>query len=206
MPRPRCPRCERPLTHCLCATLPELASRTRVLILQAPGEAGHALNTGKLAALALANATRVVGEEFDPALWQDGPAYLLFPGEGAQMAGPQLDQGSSLLLVVPDATWRGARTMLARNPALAALPRLTLVEPGEGRYRVRHADLPGALSTIEAIAAALNALEASRQFDALLAPLDEMVRQQITAMGEARYQEHHVRREGSRRVKQGGDK
>ena len=51
MSRPQCPRCLRPTTHCLCALIPSLDSRTRVLLLQHPSEVSHALNTARLAAL-----------------------------------------------------------------------------------------------------------------------------------------------------------
>ena len=45
MPRASCPRCERPLSTCLCATLPvpPLAHRTELLILQHPAEAAVVL-------------------------------------------------------------------------------------------------------------------------------------------------------------------
>ncbi|MFU2071577.1 DTW domain-containing protein, partial [Bordetella hinzii] len=84
----------------------------------------------------------------------------------------------------------------------SALPRLGLPAQGPGRYRVRHADLPGALSTLEAVAAALNALESTDRFDALLAPLERLVQGQIDGMGRARYEAHHLRREGSRARKE----
>ena len=64
MPRPQCPGCKRPLDHCLCALIPSLPSRTRVLILQHPSEASHALNTARLAAAGLGNAQLLVGEVF----------------------------------------------------------------------------------------------------------------------------------------------
>ena len=201
MSRPVCGRCERPLSHCLCAVVPKLYSDTRVLILQDPREAGHALNTARLAWLGLARAQRVVADQFDPVLWQQPgwAAYLLFPGEQAQVVGPAVAGAPGRLLVVPDATWRRARAMVARHPELAALPRLSLPGVPQGRYRVRHADLPGALSTVEAVAAALNGLEASTRYDALLEPLERLVQGQIEAMGQARYEAHHVRREGARR-------
>ena len=86
MSRARCERCARPLKHCLCHLIPRLSSRTRVLILQHPDEAGHALNTARLAALGLENAELQVGEvfadlHFDPVY----RACLLFPGETAQV-------------------------------------------------------------------------------------------------------------------------
>lgn len=203
--RPMCERCRRPLAHCLCASIPSLDSRTRVVVLQHPEESRHALNTARLAVLGLRNAVLHVGRRFDAALWNDG-AYetcLLFPGEGARVLMPSRHGVAGaptrpLLLVVPDGTWRHARQLLAAHPDLAALPRVTLPAGTTTRYRVRHAADAAALSTIEAIVAALEALEAPRSFAALLAPFEALVAGQIAAMGEDRYQRHHVRREGSR--------
>ena len=197
MPRPHCPRCARPAAHCLCALIPSLPSRTRVLILQHPSEVKHALNTARLAALGLSNAQLLVGEVFDslPALLQP-PGYracLLFPGEQAQALVPFVDQCSDvpLLLVVPDGTWRKARKLLHLNPLLANLPRVTLALGLQSRYRLRKAPMPGALSTLEAIVTALNELETPTRFDALLAPFEALIDGQIEAMGEHTYQRNH---------------
>ena len=65
MSRARCERCLRPESHCLCALIPQLDSRTRVLLLQHPSEVNHALNTARLAALGLTNAELRVGEVFE---------------------------------------------------------------------------------------------------------------------------------------------
>ena len=43
MSRPVCLRCKRPESHCLCALIPALLPRTRVVVLQHPSEARHAL-------------------------------------------------------------------------------------------------------------------------------------------------------------------
>ncbi len=86
MPRIRCERCARPASHCLCALIPSLPSRTRVLVLQHPSEVGHALNTAGLAVLGLCNAELRVGERFAEETWRV-PGYracLLFPGEQAR--------------------------------------------------------------------------------------------------------------------------
>lgn len=197
MPRPHCPRCARPAARCLCALIPSLPSRTRVLILQHPSEVKHALNTARLAALGLSNAQLLVGEVFDslPALLQP-PGYracLLFPGEEAQALVPFVDQCSDvpLLLVVPDGTWRKARKLLHLNPLLANLPRVTLALGLQSRYRLRKAPMPGALSTLEAIVTALNELETPTRFDALLAPFEALIDGQIEAMGQHIYQRNH---------------
>ncbi|MFF7707948.1 DTW domain-containing protein [Pseudomonas sp. NPDC007930] len=190
--RPRCERCRRPAGHCLCGLIPQLASRTRVLVLQHPSEADHALNTGRLAVLGLANAALQVGEQFEPALWQQAgySPCVLFPGEGAL---PLAAGGPPRLLIVPDGTWRKARKLLHLNPALAALPRVSLGEAGASNYRLRKAPGPGALATIEAVTQALETLEAPASYQALLRPFEALIEGQINAMGAATYARNHQR-------------
>lgn len=199
MSRPHCPRCCRPLDHCLCALIPRLSSRTRVLILQHPSEVRHALNTARLAALGLSNAELRVGEVFEelPELLEQ-PGYracLLFPADDAQPLSAFAAHGElpPALLVVPDGTWRKARKLLHLNPALAALPRVTLPSGLPSRYRLRKAPEAGALSTIEAIVSALDVLEAPARFDALLKPFDALIEGQIAAMGEQTFRRNHLR-------------
>jgi len=201
MSRAQCARCLRPETHCLCALIPHLDSRTRVLILQHPSEVNHALNTARLAALGLNNAELIVGEVFDdlPALLSP-PGYqarLLFPADDAQPLEAYRSEGgeagsTSMLLVVPDGTWRKARKLLHLNPLLAALPRVTLAQAVPSRYRLRKAPGPGALSTVEAIVQALQTLEAPKTFEALLRPFEALIDGQIAAMGEDTYQRNHL--------------
>lgn len=203
MSRPQCPRCLRPQSHCLCPLIPSLDSRTRVLLLQHPSEVNHALNTARLAALGLANAELIVGEIFEdlPALL-NRPGYqarLLFPADDAQPLQAYRESDQPLLLVVPDGTWRKARKLLHLNPALAALPRVSLAEGMASRYRLRKAPGEGALSTIEAIAAALDELEAPRTHEALLKPFDALIEGQIAAMGEDTYRRNHLSQERRRR-------
>ncbi|MBC9000173.1 DTW domain-containing protein [Pseudomonas sp. N40(2020)] len=196
MSRPQCPRCLRPQTHCLCALIPSLDSRTRVLLLQHPSEVNHALNTARLAALGLTNAELIVGEVFEdlPTLL-NRPGYqarLLFPADDAQPVQAYGESEQPLLLVVPDGTWRKARKMLHLNPLLAALPRVTLAEGGVSRYRLRKAPGPGALSTLEAIVQALQTLEAPVSFEPLLRPFEALIDGQIAAMGEEVFQRNHA--------------
>jgi DTW domain-containing protein len=201
MSRAQCARCLRPETHCLCALIPQLDSRTRVLILQHPSEVNHALNTARLAALGLNNAELIVGEVFDDLRALLNPpgyqARLLFPADDAQPLEAYRSEGGeagspSMLLVVPDGTWRKARKLLHLNPLLAALPRVTLAQAVPSRYRLRKAPGPGALSTVEAIVQALQTLEAPKTFEALLRPFEALIDGQIAAMGEDTYQRNHL--------------
>ena len=198
MSRPLCLRCKRPESHCLCALIPALSPRTRVVVLQHPGEARHALNTARLAVLGLQGARRLVGERFQHEQWAE-PGYapcVLFPGEGAEVLIPgcAAATGGPVQLIVPDGTWTHARKLLHINPQLAALPRVMLPPGLATRYRVRHADIPGALSTIEAVTHALNALEAPRTFDELLRPFEALIDGQIAGMGADLYARHHLNR------------
>ncbi|MFY2088960.1 tRNA-uridine aminocarboxypropyltransferase [Achromobacter xylosoxidans] len=198
MSRPVCLRCKRPESHCLCALIPALLPRTRVVVLQHPSEARHALNTARLAVLGLDGARRLVGERFQHEQWAE-PGYapcVLFPGEGAEVLSPgcAAATGGPVQLIVPDGTWTHARKLLHINPQLAALPRVMLPAGLATRYRVRHADIPGALSTIEAVTHALNALEAPHNFDELLRPFEALIDGQIAGMGADLYARHHLNR------------
>lgn len=154
MPRAVCPRCERPAVTCLCATLPSpLAVRTELLILQHPAEAGHAKNTAAFLTLGLSPAARLLrGERFDPALAGSG-TVLLYPGEGDPAPPHSVER-----LILLDGNWRQSRRLLAANPWLATLPRLSL-PPQAGHYAIRRAHRPGQLSTFEAGMHALALLE-----------------------------------------------
>ncbi len=195
MSRSQCARCLRPATHCLCSLIPQLDSRTRVLLLQHPSEVNHALNTARLAALGLNNAELIVGEVFeDLPVLLNPPGYqarLLFPADDAQPLQAYTPSDQPLLLVVPDGTWRKARKLLHLNPLLAALPRVTLAEGAVSRYRLRKAPGPGALSTVEAIVQALQTLEAPTSFEPLLRPFEALIEGQIAAMGEEVFQKNH---------------
>ncbi|MCE4557458.1 tRNA-uridine aminocarboxypropyltransferase [Roseateles cellulosilyticus] len=180
MTRPACRRCGRPTRTCLCATLPPpLAHRTELLILQHPAEAGHAKNTAALLTLGLQRARLLCGEVFDASVAAGG-AVLLYPGDGPAPSGPV---GQLVLL---DGTWRQSRRLLAANPWLAGLPRLSL-PPQPGRYALRRAHRPGQLSTLESGLLALTTLEGSpERFAPLWAAFHAFVHAGLSRRGETR--------------------
>jgi len=194
--RQRCQRCTRPLAQCLCSLIPNLPSQTRILLLQHPDEAKHALNTARFVSLGLQNAELIIAETIDDLQqYLQLPGYracVLFPGEDAQeLAAYQVNE-LPLLLVVPDGTWRKARKILHCNPLLAALPRVTLPEGLRSRYRLRKAPIAESLATVEAVSYALTILEPNSDFSSLLRPFDALIEGQIQAMGAEVYQRNHV--------------
>ncbi len=178
--RPTCLRCLRPQAFCVCEGLGPIPSRTRVLLLQHPREARLAICSAWLTRVALENAELHRGIRFgsDPriaALVAEPGAALLFPGEGATavdaLAGPP-----PRTLIVVDGTWLQAEKMLAVNPAIAALPRLTLSGHESGYGELRREPAEGHLSTLEAVAHALGALEGDR---ARFAPMIDAFRRMV---------------------------
>jgi DTW domain-containing protein YfiP len=135
--RPRCQRCNLPPHLCLCAELPRVETRTRFLLLQHVAETRKKSNTGRVAALALANATLFTygapADSFDPALLSEPGTWLLFPdGPPAPPDAPAPRQ-----LVVLDGSWSQARRMTQRLPVLRTLPRLVLPPLAPGMLRLR---------------------------------------------------------------------
>ena len=74
-------------------------------------------------------------------------------------SGDNLINTSSLRLWVLDATWRKSRKMLYLNPALQAMPRLSLQHCPPSIYKIRKAHSENQLSTLEASCYALQQLE-----------------------------------------------
>jgi len=171
-----------------------------VVILQHPREARLAICSAWLAKVALQNAELHQGVDLDalPRVQalagerQTPGAALLYPGPGAAPAASRAAAPPSCLVVV-DGTWHQAERMIARSRVLSALPRLS-VEPdgGEGYGDLRREPEPGFLSTLEAIALALAALEGDA---APFAPMREafrrMVAQQLECAQGARRSPRH---------------
>lgn len=141
-----------------------LDNRLEVIVLQHPSETRHHKNTATFLTACLARSRIVVGEDFGPDLagWlQTLPApWLLYPRHPALPApAPMSESGQPGCLLIIDATWRKSLKMLYLNPALSALPRLSLDPPVTRLYRIRTAKSPAQLSTFEASCYALAQLE-----------------------------------------------
>ena len=185
-PRLVCERCRRPQTACYCAFLPELATRTKVVVLQHPRERDMAIGTARLAHLCLPNSELHVGAQWersntlqrvlaDPSR----TAVLLYPAEGAVDVA-ELPRATPLTLVVVDGTWANAKKMVTRNPVLAALPRVAFQPARPSEYRIRREPKPHCVSTVEALAHVLGVLEDdAERFQALLEPFQRMIDRQI---------------------------
>lgn len=133
-----------------------MANRVHVAIVRHAQERKKASNSARLAALILERVSLhdfgVQDRPFDAAgLVEPGHTWLLFP-EGEPPAEPVTPPRR---LIVLDGNWPQARRMRQRIEALRGLPVVRLPAPIADRARLRTAPRPGAMATIEAIAAAL---------------------------------------------------
>jgi DTW domain-containing protein YfiP len=151
----RCPGCFFPPALCLCAEAPRVENRTRVFLLRHAQERVRTTNSGRWAALSLSRCEivdhAVPGAPLDFSRIPVEGAAVLFPSPVGGIPSPP--PGT---LVVLDATWAQARRMLQRIPALRTLPRLSL--PGQAGERLREPTVKEGMSTIEAVARALDLL------------------------------------------------
>jgi DTW domain-containing protein YfiP len=159
----RCPRCWLHRTLCLCALVPRVLTRTRLVLVAHQLEMRKPTNTGRLATLCLPNSAVVIrgaGANDPAAAWREAAApVLLFPHADAAPLERWRDHPVPLTLIVPDGTWRQAARARRRLPGLADVPCAALPAVPAAAHRLRRQVRPGRLSTLEAIARALGVLE-----------------------------------------------
>ena len=167
------------------------------MLLQHPREARLAICSAWLTRVALRNAELHRGFDFrdDPRVQEllaSRGAALLFPGPGAVPVTAALAAPPPILVVI-DGTWLQAEKMIGANPALATLPRLAVRSDRPSGYgELRREPAAGFLPTIEAVAAALGALEGDpARFEPMRAAFRIMVERQLAcARGPRRSPRH----------------
>lgn len=165
--RVTCENCLRADKSCICDLARPLNNLTEVVILQHPLEKKNAKGTARLLSLCLNNCQLIIGETFDPEvlnklLDNSHDNILLYPEDNPQAQTNTPSSGTSLKpkrLILLDGTWRKSRKLLHCNPLLATLPRLALSGDIESQYHIRKAHKDGQLSTLEACALALSAID-----------------------------------------------
>lgn len=173
-------------------------NKVAVLILQHPQEQDRVLGTAGLVSASLANARVVVGLSWrnlahalkvpaEPRDW--GVLYLgSTRAEGKRplvaidrKGEPLADQPASLAglkgLIALDGNWAQAKALWWRNPWLTKLRRFVVVPDGPSLYGdLRREARPDAVSTLEAVALALSALENDASVrERLLVPFRELL-------------------------------
>ena len=178
---------------CVCALVPRLQTRTRLVLVIHRYEDRKPTNTGRLAASSLVNSEIVVrghrptddAAPESPLVFPAGAQpVLLYPADDAVPLAQFADAAAPVVLVVPDGNWRQAGKMRKRVPGLAAVPCVSLPAGAPTAYRLRFEPQKGGLATLEAIARAFGVLEGPAVEEALLVPFRAMVERTLWARGE----------------------
>lgn len=173
-------------------------NKVSILILQHPQEQDRVLGTARLIAATLADAKVVIGlswrnlahavkEPAEPKDW--GVLYLgsthaqgRAPLVAVDRKGEPLpDQAAGLAglkgLIALDGNWAQAKALWWRNPWLTKLRRFVVVPDGPSLYGdLRREARPDAVSTLEAVALALQTLEGDAAVrERLLVPFRELL-------------------------------
>jgi len=161
---------------------PTVENKIAVLILQHPQEQDHVLSTARLVCSTLANARLTVGlswrnlghalgtpaEARDWAVLYLGSAHaakekgplVALDGKGEPLADQATPRAGLQGIVALDGNWAQAKALWWRNAWLTRLRRFVVVPDGPSLYGdLRREARPDAVSTLEAVALALSALE-----------------------------------------------
>jgi len=177
--------------RCICDLIPSLSIETRVVVVMHKREWAKTTATAHLAALAIPGCEiRLRGRPEEPLaiddlLAGDRRPLLLFPSEDATPLSRTLVAADPrpITLVVPDGSWRQSAKATRREPALRALPVVSLPEEAPSRYRLRREPRRAGLATFEAISRALGILEGPEVRRRLDAFFEAMVARTLASRG-----------------------
>lgn len=178
---------------------PTIDNKVALLVLQHPQEQDRTLGTAPLLVKSLAHATLTVGLSWrnlshalkrpaEPKEWgvlylgsahatKDLGPLVALDRKGTPLADQERAQENVEGLVVLDGNWGQAKALWWRNPWLTKLRRFVVVPDGPSLYGdLRQEARPDAVSTLEAVALALSAVEeAPNVREKLLAPFRELI-------------------------------
>ena len=178
----RCDRCLQQVAHCACGLIPTIQTATHFLLIRHWKERRKPSNTGRLVDYALVNSRLIdygaPGEPWDPSVLDLTNAALLFPSEDAETCTIVPDA-----VVVIDGSWPQARKLVNKLPGLKELPRLSVAPLDGHRTRLRTPPLADGMSTIEAVAAAIDWIDGQPSGEPLRTLYDQIVMGAVAARG-----------------------
>lgn len=203
-----CTVCAKALRACICHAIVKIDNPDLIVIVQHPAERHHPMGTARILELSLSSCLVIQSAEPELSLQlhelcshPTNRCYLLYPDGTSLVASPKLERWvdknrhflqepeQQRVFILLDATWRKAYGMLASSPLLQGLPKVQLPSGYQSQYKVRKSTVKGALSTVEAAAYLLSALEgkacSQTPYQSLLDTLETMVDFQINRMPDA---------------------
>jgi len=187
-----CLRCRRVESLCFCDEIRPVSTRLDWVIAQHPRERKRTVGTARIAHLGL-KSSQILCDfdlEGDPrvgALLDDRTrsCVVLYPGVDAldlsalSMKERSEKLNTQLTVFVIDGTWATARVLLARNPRIAALPRISFNSQSPSEYGFRRQPNEQCLSTVEAVCRLIELMEPEVDPSPLMQVFRKMVKGQL---------------------------
>ncbi|HBM34672.1 MULTISPECIES: tRNA-uridine aminocarboxypropyltransferase [unclassified Sulfuricurvum] len=157
--RPKCYKCYRPLTSCMCSYVKPIETQTKFVILMHPKEFKKTKNgTGHLTHLSLVNSELYVDIDFSGHKAinslidnNNNLCYVLYPGKNSININTQkIDRsGKQIVIFIIDSTWPCSVKMLRLSRNLQNLPRLSFTHTKISQFQIKEQPKEFCLSTIE---------------------------------------------------------
>ncbi len=170
--RKTCSHCMYPETRCLCRFLTPVKHKTKITIIQCDKEGSNAKNTAKLLPFLSKNISIVTEQDIaDSKLLselsiQSDETAILFPSLVAKSISTCVSNNFCFdHLIVIDGTWKKAKKLFYTHPWLNDLSHVALSEAYISQYAIRKTSIDNGLSTLEAIAYAIEENEGVNNVD-----------------------------------------
>jgi len=157
--RPKCYKCYRPLTSCMCSYVKPIETQTKFVILMHPKEFKKTKNgTGHLTHLSLVNSELYVDIDFSGHKAinslidnNNNLCYVLYPGKNSININTQkIDRsGKQIVIFIIDSTWPCSVKILRLSRNLQNLPRLSFTHTKISQFQIKEQPKEFCLSTIE---------------------------------------------------------
>lgn len=173
----------------MCALVPTLPAKTRIVVFMHGREAARPTNTGRFLPWMLPHAS-IVLRSIPFAIPEpipdhgDRPRFVLHPAADHELCAD--DAARDPVLYIPDGTWSESRRMIHRDVDLSSATRVRLPAGAAGRYALRKSPHPDQLSTLEAAARALGVLEGDAISAPMLQVFEELVLRTLLTRGKLR--------------------
>lgn len=176
-----CSVCGLHLDRCICSQIKKMDLATRIVLIVHNKELKRTSNSGRLAIQALSNSEMIVrgqdDKEKEPEkldlsylLNEKYESLLFFPADNATELTAEFVAKikKPIQLLVPDGNWRQAAKVNTRHPEIAHIKRVMLKIPNTAKHHLRTEHNEFGMSTLEAIARAIGAIEGAESEKILL--------------------------------------
>lgn len=173
----RCPNCRVNNFFCVCSSLFTAEVQTKISLIVHVSELKLTSNTAQFVQKLLPHQADIfirgrVNDTFDPDAILDRPgrSLFLFPDENSLELNDDFKANypGPYHLIIPDGNWNQAKKVKKREPKFDSIPTVKIPQGMMAEYKLRKAPRPDWVSTFEAVAYALGALEGKEVQDQML--------------------------------------